>query len=100
MKILNKIQFYELMRDNYPDGGIVFAEYNSSNIISELMVTTGMFGAKYIVPIDGEVYESDWDITQYYLDDKFAVYDNDDILQMIQNLTSGLRVDLHAWFDD
>ena len=96
MKILNKIQFYELMRDKYPDGGIVFTEYDSS----ELMVTTGMFGAKNVVPIDGEVYEFDFNIGEYYADDRFMVYDNNDVLQMIQNLTSGLRVDLHAWFDD
>ena len=96
MKILNKIQFYELMRDKYPDGGIVFTEYDSP----ELMVTTGMFGAKNIAPIDGEVYEFDFNIGEYYADDRFMVYDNNDVLQMIQNLTSGLRVNLHAWFDD
>lgn len=98
MKILNKIQFYELMHDNFPNGGIVFTEYDSPN--SELMVTTGMFGAKNIAPICGEVYEFDFDIGEYYADNKFIVYDNNDVLQMIQNLTSGLRVDLHAWFDD
>ena len=97
MKILNKIQFYELMRDNYPDGGIVFEEYDYP---SELMVTTGMFGAKNITPIDGEVYEFDFNIGECSADDRFMVYDNNDVLQMIQNLTSGLRVDLHAWFDD
>lgn len=100
MKILNKLEFRKLMRDRYPDSGIVFAECYSPINMSDLMVTMGMFGAKNIAPIDGEVYEFDFDINQYHDDDRFAVYDNNDILQMIQNLTSGLRVDLHAWFDD
>ena len=64
-----------------------------------MILYSTLVGAKNIAPIDGEVYEFDFNIGEYYADDRFMVYDNNDVLQMIQNLTSGLRVDLHAWFD-
>lgn len=70
MKILSKKQIKALMED-YPDGGIVFAEYTPDVLESELMVTDGEFGAREVIPHHG------------------------DVLQMIQTLTSGLQIYLN-----
>lgn len=101
MKILTKKQFEDLM-DDYPDGGIVFAEYTSDIYKSELMVTDGNFGATCVVPdpVNGEVFDFDWNIEEYSNDDLFVIFDNMDILQMIQTLTKGLKINLKAWFED
>lgn len=101
MKIFKKREFESLM-ENFPDGGIVFAEYEPDIDVlqSPLMVTDGDFGAREVVPHDGEVFDFDWNINEYRDDDSFAVFDNNDILQMIQTLTSGIKVDLKAWFDE
>lgn len=40
MKILNKKDFKKLMYE-YPDGGIVFAEYKPDVLTSSVMVTDG-----------------------------------------------------------
>lgn len=82
-------------------GGIVFTEYTSDIYKSELMVTDGNFGATCVVPDpDGEVFDFDWNIKEYSNDDLFAIFDNMDILQMIQTLTKGLKINLKAWFED
>ena len=99
MKIFKKREFKSLIED-FPDGGIVFAEYEPDILKSSLMVTDGDFGAREVVPHDGEVFDFDWNINEYRDDDSFAVFDNNDILQMIQTLTSGIKVDLKAWFDE
>lgn len=99
MKILQKWEFEDLMKE-FPDGGIVFAEYEPDILKSDLMVTDGDFGAREVIPMDGEVFDFDWNICEYRNDDFFAVFDNNDILQMIQTLTSGIKVDLKAWFDE
>ena len=99
MRLLRKWEFEDLMKE-FPDGGIVFAEYEPDILKSSLMVTDGDFGAREVVPHDGEVFDFDWNISEYRNDDLFAVFDNNDILQMIQTLTSGIKVDLKAWFDD
>ena len=99
MKIFKKREFESLMED-FPDGGIVFAEYEPDVLQSPLMVTDGDFGAREVIPRDGEVFDFDWNIKEYRNDDLFAVFDNNDILQMIQTLVSGIKVDLKAWFDD
>lgn len=99
MKILKKCEFKNLMED-FLYGGIVFAEYQPDILKSSLMVTDGYFGAREVVPRDGEVFDFDWSIDEYRDGDLFAVFDNNDILQMIQTLTSGIKVDLKAWFDN
>lgn len=99
MKIFKKREFESLMED-FPDGGIVFAEYEPDVLKSSLMVTDGDFGAREVVPWNGEVFDFDWNIGEYSNDDFFAVFDNNDVLQMIQTLTSGIKVDLKAWFDE
>ena len=98
MKIFKKREFESLMED-FPDGGIVFAEYEPDVLKSSLMVTDGDFGAREVIPRDGEVFDFDWNIEEYRNDDFFAVFDNNDVLQMIQTLTSGINVSLKAWFD-
>ena len=98
MKILQKWEFEDLIKE-FPNGGIVFAEYEDDILKSDLMVTDGDFGAREVIPRDGEVFDFDWNIEEYRSDDFFAVFDNNDILQMIQTLTSGIKVDLKAWFD-
>lgn len=92
MKILNKAQFKKLM-ERYLNGGIVFAEYEP-DVYSELQVTDGWFGATTVVPYHGEVYKYDWNIEESTNEDLFMVFDNNDILQMIKTLTSGLSIDL------
>lgn len=94
MKILSTKQMKVLM-DEHPDGGIVFAEYTPHVLNSELMVTDGEFGAREVVPRDGEVFDFDWNIEEYVSDSMFAVFDNEDVLQMIQTLTSGLQIHLN-----
>ena len=98
MKIFKKREFESLMED-FPDGGIVFAEYEPDVLKSSLMVTDGDFGAREVIPRDGEVFDFDWNIGEYRDDDSFAVFDNNDILQMIQTLVSGINISLKAWFD-
>lgn len=86
--------------EEFPDGGIVFAEYTPDILKSELMVTDGDFGAREVIPHDGEVFDFDWNIKEYRADEQFAVFDNNDVLQMIQTLTSGLNIQLKAWYQD
>ena len=40
-----------------------------------------------LIPYEGEVFDFDWNIDEYRDDDWFTVYDNNDVLQMIQTLT-------------
>ena len=93
MRIITKYAFKRLMEE-YPDGGIVFAEYEPNVRTSDLMVTDGDFGATNVVPLDGEVFDWDWNIGEYRDDDLFVVLDNDDVLQMVKTLVSGLKIDL------
>ena len=93
MKILSKAKFESLM-EKFPDGGIVFAEYEPHVLKSGLMVTDGDFGARQVIPYEGEVFDFDWNIGEYRADELFAVFDNNDVLQMIQTLTSGLQIEL------
>lgn len=99
MRILTKKQFENLINIYYPDGGVVFAEYKSDILASELMVTDGDFGATCVIPSNGEVFDFDWNIREYRNDDQFAIFDNNDVLQMIQTLTKGLKINLKAWFE-
>ena len=94
MDILTKKQMESLIEE-FPDGGIVFAECVSDVFKSELMVTDGDFGARQVIPYEGEVFDFDWNIKEYRDGDLFAVFDNNDVLQMIQTLTSGLKIELN-----
>lgn len=98
MKILQKWELEDLIKE-FPDGGIVFAECEPDILKSSLMVTDGDFGAREVIPRDGEVFDFDWNIKEYRNDDFFAVFDNNDVLQMIQTLISGAKIELKAWFD-
>ncbi len=93
MIIMTKKELQLLMQE-HPNGGIVFAEYKP-DIVRELMVTDGDFGATCVLPFHGEIYDYDWNIKEYSDDDQFVVLDNSDILQMIQTLTKGLKINLH-----
>lgn len=94
MKIVNTKQFKDLIIEKYPHGGIVFAETDKSYNPREVMITDGDFGATCLVPHEGEVFDWDWNINECSDDEFFAVYDNNDILQMIQNLTKCLDLKL------
>lgn len=89
MKVINKNEFKKLMKI-FPNGGIVFSEYP----ISDLHITDGEFGATLVAPIYGEIFDYDWNIEEYKEQDKFAIFDNNDILQMIQTLTTKLKIKL------
>ena len=97
MKILNKQQFVTLMNE-YPNGGIIFADYTPNVLKSALMVTDGDFGATEVIPVNGEVFDFDWNIGEYSDEDLFAVFDNEDVLQMIQTLVSGIKTQLKDWW--
>lgn len=78
----------------YPEGGIVFAE---SPCETDVLVTDGDFGARSIIPQNGEVFDFDWNIEECNDSDTFYVFENEDILQIIQTLTSGLKIKLTPW---
>ena len=99
MKILTTTQMKKL-KGEFPNGGIVFAEYMPGMLASSLMVTDGNFGVREVVPRDGEVFDFDWNIDEYGDEQQFAVFDNNDVLQMIQTLTSGLKIPLKDWFEN
>lgn len=99
MKVLSKSELESLMTQ-FPDGGIVFAEYAPHVLTSELMVTDGDFGARWIIPNNGEVFDFDWNIGEYRDKSLFAVFDNNDVLQMIQTLTSGLKISCKPWWKE
>lgn len=95
MKKLTKQQFKELMKE-FPNGGIPFLDGDNS-----ALVTDGNFGATCLVPtVDGEVFDFDWNIEEHSDDDEFYVLDYSDVLQIIQTLTKGLRIQLHPWWDE
>ena len=50
------------MNSLYTIYGIVFAEYEPDILKSSLMVTDGDFGATEVIPVDGEVFDFDWNI--------------------------------------
>ena len=91
-KIINKLQFKELMKD-YPNGGIVFAEY-APDVFRDIEVTDGDFGATAIAPIHGETFDYDFNIDEYGDDELFIIFDNEDVLHMISVLSSGLKFNL------
>ena len=95
MKIVNKKQMEELMdTDDYLLGGLVFADYKPDIYLSDVKVTDGDFGATCVIPYEGEVFDFDWNIGEYSESDRFMIFDNNDVLQMIQTLTSGLKIKL------
>ena len=89
-RLVSKAEFKELMKQ-YPEGGIVFTEYPESN---DIHVTDGDFGATTVAPMHGEIFDYDWSIEEVDENELMVVFDNDDILQMIQTLTKGLKIDL------
>lgn len=89
MKEYYKDEFKKLMQE-YPEGGIVFSPFSDASI----MVTDGSFGATEVVPYEGEVFDFDWNIDEYKDSDWFTVYNNNDVLQIIQTLTKGLKIPL------
>lgn len=98
MTRLTKQQFKELM-SKFPNGGIPFLDENCADGNS-VLVTDGDFGATFLVPtVDGDVFDFDWNIEEYRDDDEFYVLDYADILQIIQTLTKGLRIQLHPWWE-
>lgn len=94
MKIVNKNEMNKLIGDYGQDGGIIFAEYVPHILTSDVMVTDGHFGATNIIPKNGEVFDWDWNIDEYKEKDLFVVFDNNDVLQIIQTLTRGLKIEL------
>ena len=94
MELLSKKQFKELMK-KYLDGGIVFVENED---LSNVLVTDGVFGVRSIIPQNGKVFDFDWNIEEYSDNDTFYVFENEDILQIIQTLTSGLQIKLTPWY--
>lgn len=94
MKILSQKQMKALMEDSRA-AELFFAEYTPDVLKSELMVTDGDFGAREVIPHHGDVFDFDWNIDEYSNSSMFAVFDNEDVLQMIQTLTSGLQIYLN-----
>lgn len=93
MRILNVKQFKELLEKN-PDNRYAFIEYKPGVTVSELMVSDeGAFGATYVIPWPGEVFDFDFNVEEYRDDDDsyFMVFDNNDIARMIQTLSSAFN---------
>lgn len=98
MTRLTKQQFKELMKE-FPNGGIPFLDGDCADGNS-VLVTDGDFGATCPVPTaDGDVFDYDWNIEEHGDDEEFYVLDYADILQIIQTLTKGLRIQLHPWWE-
>lgn len=93
MKILNVKQFKHLLEE-HPWNRYAFIKYKPDVTIGELMVTdVGAFGATYVIPWHGEVFDFDFNIEEYSDDsnDYFMVFDNNDISQMIKTLSSAFH---------
>ena len=93
MQIMTKREFQTLI-EKRQCGGIVFTELDKYRTGDRLMVTDGCFGATCVKPEGGRVIDWDWNIRDASDDDLFAIYDNNDILLMIQTLTKCLEFDL------
>lgn len=92
MRILNVKQFKELLEEN-PVNRYAFIEYKPDIMVGELMVSDeGAFGATCVIPWHGEVFDFDFNIEEYGDDDNyFMVFDNNDIAQMIQTLSTAFN---------
>ena len=93
MRIINAIEMRKM------PAGTVFCEYIPDMITSNLMVVDEnddyAFGATDVIPWHTEVFDWDWDsVADYKDDDLFMIFDNNDILQMIQTLTKSLNIEL------
>ena len=98
MKIVNKKEFKKLIDERFEDG-IVFAEYVPDIVSNQIMVTDEDFGATNVIPYHGEVFDWDWSIEDYKEEDLFMIFDNNDVLQMIKTLTSGLKIELKDYYE-
>lgn len=76
----------------YPKG-TVFAEYTPNVLASDIMVKDDfVFGATTLVPIDGEVFDFDWNLNEYKDDDLFIVFEEREIMMMIKTLLRGISL--------
>lgn len=85
MKIISKNQMVELL-NTYPDEGVLFSEYVHGAPAFDLMVADEPVGARYVVPGHGVSFKQSWKIEEYQEHTLFAIFDNKDILQIIQTL--------------
>lgn len=93
MKILNKQEFQKLLEDN-PKKKFIFFEYSPTIFLDQLHITTGepdpTFGAITIGPPDTQedtfVFEYDWSLTDYSEEAQFAILDNEEINNLINEL--------------
>jgi len=77
---------------NYPKGTI-FAEYTPHVLASDIMIKDDFcFGATTLVPIDGEVFDFDWNLNEYKDDDLFIVFEEREIMMMIKTLLRGISL--------
>lgn len=77
---------------NYPKGTI-FAEYTPDVLASDIMIKDDFcFGATTLVPIDGEVFDFDWNLNEYKDDDLFIVFEEREIIMMIKLLLRGISL--------
>lgn len=93
MKIITTKELKKIIKQK-PDGGVVFAEYyDMESSFGDILVTDGLTGATYVAPVDGEVYSFDWDINQIGAQ-LFVLFEDADVLQMIQTLSKRLNITL------
>ena len=87
IKIVTKKEFEE-----YPKGTI-FAEYTPHILASDIMLKDDfLFGATTLVPIDGEVFDFDWNLNEYKDDDLFIVFEEREIMMMVKILLRGISL--------
>jgi hypothetical protein len=88
MKIINKTEMEELPR------GTVFAKYypNMGLELHQIEIKDDYeFGATTLMPDeDGEIFDYDWNINDYNDNDKFIIFEEKEILQMIKLLMRGI----------
>lgn len=52
-----------------------------------------------MIPWHGEIFDFDWNINEYREKDLFMIFENEDVLQMIQTITRGLKIKLKDWYE-
>lgn len=77
---------------DYPKGTI-FAKYTPNVLASDIMIKDDfVFGATTLVPIDGEVFDFDWNLNEYKDNDLFIVFEEQEIMMMIKTLLRGISL--------
>ena len=87
MKTLNSDEMRELIKQ-HPEGGIIF-EIDNLGSEMPIMVTKGISRVVLLAPFHGDIFVEKWTVEEGQW---FHVYEEKDILLMIQMLTKSLNL--------